>query len=134
MSQIETALRTALRANASLLAAAPGGVHNDLAPEAAHGQSVVIYSLMSAQDDYTMTPSERTEECRYLVKGVATTITAADAIADLIDTVMQTFLTVAGATVIDQVRVERVAYRDIDDGKDAWHRGGVWEISIDSAP
>jgi hypothetical protein len=130
MSAMETAIRTALRANVALLAAAPGGVHQDVAPKAV-SQPFVIYTLMSAPDDYTLAPSDRCETCRYLLKAVAPTITAADAIADLIDTVLATPLTITGLDVIDQVRTERVSYKDITvEGQDWWHRGGIYLIEV----
>jgi len=122
---VDTALATKLAA-----AAAPGGVHEATAPDVVGAQTHVVWSLMAHTDDELLGGAIETH--RYLVKAVATTKAAADAAAARIQTLLQHgTLTVPGFVLRGLRRTERVAYVERDGTETWYHRGGLYDVSLD---
>jgi hypothetical protein len=129
MSAVDAALFAKLQGSASLTAAAPGGVYQDVAP---HGvaEPFVIVNLQAHQDEYSQSGGHY-EVGRYLVKAVGQgTASAAVAAADaaIFATLQDQALTITGYTHMQCHREERVRFVEID-GSIRWqHRGGIFAV------
>lgn len=128
---IDAAVIARLAGDATLTAAAPGGVYRDVAPQGASTPFVIV-SQMAHEDDYAL-GAQAYERVLYLVKAVdlATSGTGAQAAADRVHALLQeATLTITGYRSMLVQREERVAYVEVVDGSDRryQHRGGMYAV------
>ena len=130
-SAIDTALVTALAADAALHTLMPDGVHFDQAPAGA--TRFVIVSLIDATDE-GMFGGRAFEEAVYLVKAVALSTTAGNvrAAAARIDALLEDgALTIPGFVLMRLQRDGRVRTTEVDEQNPdiRWeHRGGRYQL------
>lgn len=120
--------------DATLSGLAPGGIYRDTAPQGVSTPYVIV-SQVSHEDDYSI-GSQAFESIRYLVKAVDmnTSGTAAQAVADRVQTLLQTVtLTITGYRSVWVQREERVVYVEVDDASDRryQHRGGIYLVMVE---
>lgn len=120
--------------DATLSGLAPGGIYRDTAPQGVSTPYVIV-SQVSHEDDYSI-GSQAFESIRYLVKAVDmnTSGTAAQAVADRVQTLLQTVtLTITGYRSVWVQREERVVYVEVDDASDRryQHRGGIYLAMVE---
>jgi hypothetical protein len=133
---IDQAIIARLAGDATLTAAAPGGVFRDMAPQGVSTPFVIV-SQMSHGDEYAI-GSEAYEELLYLIKVVdqANSGSAAQTAADRVQTLLQTVtLTITGYRSMLIQREERVVYVEVDDESDRrWqHRGGLYRVYAEAS-
>jgi DNA-binding LytR/AlgR family response regulator len=133
---IDQALIAKLTSDATLTAAAPGGVFRDMAPQSTTTPFVVV-TQMSHVDAYAI-GSQAYEELLYLVKVVdqANSSSAAQTAADRVQTLLQgATLTITGYRSMLVQREERIVYVEVDDESDRrWqHRGGLYRVYAEAA-
>lgn len=126
-------LRTVLRADATLLAAATGGVHRGRVPE---GKSfpAVVFSFLSATEDVNGNgPARVWSKSRYIVKAVSQTDDelSLQTIADRIDAVLQAAAGGKDDVAIDFcMRRKPVFYQESGVANKVYtHLGGEYEIA-----
>lgn len=130
-SAIEAALLATLRADATLTAALPDGIHVALAPQ--HASAFGLVTLESAADQPVFGPPGQRrawEDVTYEVAAVtrSTSPSAGLDAAERIETLLEdAALTVAGYTGVSVERVGRVRYPDPDpvDASIVWQHAGV---------
>jgi hypothetical protein len=135
-SAIDQALIAKLTSDATLTAAAPGGIFRDMAPQGI-ATPFVIVTQMSHADAYAI-GSQAYEELLYLVKVVdqANSGSAAQTAADRVQSLLQNAtLAITGYRSLLVQREERVAYVEVDDESDRrWqHRGGLYRVYAEAA-
>lgn len=130
-SDIDAALVAKLLADATLMAIATDGVYFDVAKPGA--KQFVLVSLLDAPDEPKFN-GRAFEVPTYLVKFVALSTTGANvkSAAARIDALLDGgTMTVAGYTIVNMERVERIRLREPNE-QDAslyWdHRGGHYEV------
>lgn len=131
-SAIDYAVVAVLRADATLMALVPDGVHRDEAPQ---GKTRFIVVSTPSSEDLQMFGATAFETQVYLVKAVLKELTVvnADAAAARIKTDVEAMTAATGYGSVTAQRTERVAYTEIDpDDADArWqHRGGLYELTV----
>lgn len=127
MSAVDDGLVAALTGDSTLAGLAPGGIWQDIAQEAA-ALPYVIWSISLASDEPQF-GSTAWEEGLYLVKGVAASKAASDAVAARIHALLQdATLTIAGYDSMDVHRVDRVNYTEADGAKRYYHAGGLYQV------
>lgn len=131
---VDAAVIAKLANDATLSGLAPGGIYRDTAPQGVSTPYVIV-SQVSHEDDYSI-GSQAFESIRYLVKAVDmnTSGTAAQAVADRVQTLLQTVtLTITGYRSVWVQREERVVYVEVDDASDRryQHRGGIYLVMVE---
>jgi hypothetical protein len=132
---IDQALIALLANDATLTAAAPGGIYRDIAPQKA-ATPFIIVSQMAHEDQYQL-GAQAFEHVRYIVKAVdqSTTGSAAQTAASRIHTILQdSTLTATGYGSLLVQREERIAYVEPEDDSDRrWqHRGGMYYVMVET--
>ncbi len=128
--QVDKALFTALNV-ATVLAVAPGGVYNTMAPEGVK-PPWVVFQAMSKEDSHTF--SKRFATMTYMVKAVSDSKwpKTAEDIDTILDTTLEdAALTISGFTQI-LCRRESDVYFVEEAGGLVWHHiGGLYRIMVD---
>ncbi|MGE0460900.1 MAG: DUF3168 domain-containing protein [Vicinamibacterales bacterium] len=127
---IDEAVMATLQGDATLASLAPGGVYRDVAPENVPDPFVIL-QLQAHQDIYALAGVTAFEAPLYLVKAVGKNSDGAGAAAAAarIHALLQGQpLAVAGFSVMDVRRTERVTYTERD-GPVFWqHHGGLYQV------
>lgn len=127
MSAVDDGLVAVLTGDSTLAGLAPGGVFQDIAPEAA-ALPYVIWSISVASDEVQF-DTTAWEEALYLVKAVSATKAGADTVAARIHALLQdATLTIAGYTSMDVHREDRISYLEADGAKRYYHAGGLYQV------
>jgi hypothetical protein len=125
-------LYTTLHGDATLLAAAPGGVYEDAAPRGTVFP-VVIFALQDAIDSLTVNGVCILVRATYQVKVVTqgASYAALDGAAARINTLLHRVTgSAGGGAIYSSVRVEPLRYREDADGVEYRHLGGLYEIQV----
>jgi len=128
MDAIDTALYNTLAAGTALTTLLGGtAIYNGQIPRD-QTLPAVVFNLGSGIED-NMTPT-RSNRMVYTVQGVASTLSAAGAIAEQIDTLLhQATLTVTGHTNFWTARENIIRYQEVDPaGHTIGHAGGEYVI------
>lgn len=130
MNALETAIYSTLAAGTALTTTLGGtAIYNNLAPRD-KALPYVIFSQQSGRED-DETP-RRTLTFRYLVKGVANSMSAAGTVADQVDTLLHdNALSVSGWTNYWMHRETTVRYIETTDaGEHIGHAGAVYTVRL----
>lgn len=120
-----------LSGDATLTGFAPGGVWHGVAPSTASGV-VVVYSLVSAADDYTLGRRATVTE-RFQIKAVAPGPSAAPAwsAAERVEALLtdQAFM-LDGASLMMCRREQVISFTEQDGGEQYQHAGGIYQFMV----
>jgi len=129
---IDKWLYSLLSTDATLLGAAPGGVHADAAPRGT-AFPLVIIALQDATDGMSFNGTRILVRATYQVKvvGQGASYSALDTAAGRIDALLHRASgSVSGGVIYSCVRVEPFRYREDLDGIEYRHLGGFYEIQV----
>jgi hypothetical protein len=132
---VDTALIAKLTGDATLMAAAPGGVYREVAPQGVQ-EPFIIVQQMTHEDQYLLRRQEAFESFLYLVKAVQQSMTAAavQTCADRIHVLLQNgTMSPTGYNLTLMQREERIATVEIDEDRDLryQHRGGLYRVIVE---
>jgi hypothetical protein len=132
---VDLALVGKLAGDATLTTLAPGGVWREVAPQGV-AEPYVVVQLMGHQDTYELNRAQAFEDCTYMVKAVqqANSGAAVQAVADRVQALLQNgTLTITGYRLVTMMRLERIAYVEIDEDRDRryQHRGGLYRVLVE---
>lgn len=128
-------LYTVLHGDATLLAAAAGGIHADAAPMGTTGV-YVVYAMMANADLLTLSGVRMFNRNMYVVKAVGegASYSVVKTAAERIDTLIRrTSGSVTGALILSCVREEIVRYSELVEQKQFRHLGGLYRIQAQEA-
>lgn len=129
LDAIDTGLVGKLAADATLTAAAPGGIWQDEAPQATTGTHIIV--SLSASLDVPQFRGTAWEERLYLVKAVGTTKLLADTAAARIKALLDGgTLTVTGYTTMGVWREQVISYVESVGDVRFYHSGGLFRIKV----
>lgn len=129
---VDDHLYDTLHGSATLLAAAPGGIHADVAPQGST-TPFVVFSLTDAQDVAVIGGSRVLTDATYLVKGVyeGTSYGPLETVADTIDTLLHnTHATTAKGLILAIVRERPVRYSEDVGGTSYRHLGALYRVQV----
>ncbi len=128
---LDAAIYSKLTSGTALTALLSGttAVYNRLAPMSV-SMPLVVFQWQGGGDE-NLTPS-RMRNVVYVIKGVAETLSAAEAIDEQVDALLHDkALTVTGWTNFWLARTQDVAYAEVDPAGEAiYHTGGLYRVRL----